>query len=544
MRPHLIESNAARRLLVIGMVAVVQAMPAAAQSPLTVDAAFKLRTIADAAISPDGKWVAYVLERKDLTTNSRSSHIWLVSATGESRRQLTSGDHNDGEPTWAPNSEELAFSSDRDGGSRIWRIRVDGGEARAVTVPRWSATRPRWSPDGSRIAFLSADPLSEAEQLQEKRHQNDQKMVDSIPRPVRLWVVAADGSGDPLRLTSGTRQVNDFVWDPSATTAPRLAAMTSPGSGEFEGMVDTHISVIPADGAAPRDLPIERAWSFASLSWSPDGRYVGYSCSYCALKLGEGRISIIDVSAGTRRTLPTEGDYGLSGYTWAGGNVIVVNTVSGVTGRLLRYDVGANRLTPLSGDGEQLFRSMSSDATGAHLAYIARDAYNPGDVFVTTVASYAPQRLSEANPELAGIRLGKTETVTWKGADGWPMDGVLVRPANYEDGKRYPTIVYIHGGPSGVNTKSFDPFWQLMAARGYAVFAPNPRGGTGHGDKFYAANFKDFGGKDYQDIMLGVDRVIALGVADSARLGVWGWSYGGYMTYWVVTQTNRFKGAV
>ena len=532
------------RLGAIGVAVCLLSASAASTGPgdkFTLESAFALKNVADASVSPDGKWVLYSLEEKALAQNQRFQNFWLVSSDGVTRRALTSGREENGEAAWAPDSRQIAFVAGRGDSGAIKVLRIDGGPARALRSVKGGGSRPKWSPDGKAIAYLAAEPLTEKEKREAKLRQNDVVVTDSARRPARLWTVAADESSEPRVLTTGARQVNEFAWAPDGQ---RIAMMTSPATVEFEGISQTHVVVVNRDGSNARDLPIERAWSFSDISWSPDGKYVLFKSSYPGLKLAEGRFNLVDVASGKTTVFPPNFDGGVSGYTWAGAGTIIFSASTGVVGRLFQYELKSGHVTPLGAVGERLFRALSSDKTGANLVFVARDANNPGDLYTTPLPAFTPKQLSDVNPQLRQLTLGTTETVTWKGADGWPMDGVLVKPVDYQAGKRYPTIVIIHGGPTGINAKAFDPFWQMLAGRGYAVFAPNPRGGGGHGDKFIAANYRDFGGKDFQDIMAGVDRVIQMGVADSDKLGVWGWSYGGYMTYWVVTHTTRFKAAM
>ena len=511
------------------------------ESRFSMEHAMALKSIGAVAVSPDGKWVVSVVRGNDLVKNKPFSNLELVSADGSIHRSLTSGEHTNGEPSWDPTSSEVAFTSDQGGINTVSIVSVTGGIPRALKTGKQAASRPRWSPDGKEITYLAAEPLTEKESEADRVHADDQRTVDEVRHPVRLWAIAPKGDAKPRPLTSGSRQVDDYAWAPDAV---RIAIMTSPGTAEFEGISQTHITVINRDGSSARDLAIGRAWSFTAVTWSPDGRYVAYSCDYPELKLAEPRINLLDVKTGDRTALPPDFDGGESGYAWAGANTIVFSAATGVSARLFRYDVGSRRVTPLPVPEGQVYSALSSDKTGTVLAYEARDASRPAEVYITSLATVAPRMLSDLNPALAKLTFGPTQVATWKSADGWPMDGVLVLPPGYRPGTRYPMIVYIHGGPSGVNQKVFDPFWQLLAANGYVVFAPNPRGSTGHGDKFYAGNYKDFGGKDYEDIMTGIDHLVQTGVADPDRLGVWGWSYGGYMTYWLVTHTTRFKAAM
>src|ERR1043166_9707137 len=305
--------------------------PTGTGNPFTLEAAFGLKNVADASVSPDGKWALFGVDEKDLAQNRRFSNLWIVSIDGATRRALTTGTEENVEAAWAPDSKQVVFVSGR-GDTRAPRIaRIEGGATRALKSVKGGGSRPKWSPDGKSIAYIASDPLTDKEQQQAKLHLNDAMVVDSAPRPARLWTVAADESGAPRRLTTGQRTVNEFAWAPDGQ---RIAMMTSPATGEYEGISQTHIVIVNRDGSNPRDLPTERSWSFAGVSWSPDGKYVAFSCQYPGLKAAEGRFNLVDVASGKTTAFPPDFDGGVSGYTWAGPEAIIFNAATGVVGRL------------------------------------------------------------------------------------------------------------------------------------------------------------------------------------------------------------------
>ena len=254
--------------------------------------------------------------------------------------------------------------------------------------------------------------------------------------------------------------------------------------------------VIPVEGGTPRNLTGAYADSvFGSLEWSPDGRF------------------------------------------------IYVPGAAGVYGQLLKVPTAGGEPQPVF-ERAGAYSSIDISPDGRMLAFGFNDAKAPDNIYVATVAGREAKQITDLNPNVKEYSIAETEVIKWKGADGLEIEGILVKPVGFERGKRYPTILQIHGGPYGRFSYGFNSRAQILANNGYAVLMPNPRGSTGYGHKFTTANLKDWGGKDYQDIMAGVDEVIRLGIADQNRLGVMGGSYGGFMTFWVITQTDRFKAAI
>ena len=291
--------------------------------------------------------------------------------------------------------------------------------------------------------------------------------------------------------------------------------------------------------------------------WSPDGRTLAFTTlkqthpmvpdSMPFREILNSHLVLYDVAAKRERDMSPGFDNSPGALKWsADGRTITFTAGDRVYSSVFRFDVASGKYTQLT--QRQLIGGLSFDKSGARAAMTIATSTAPAAVYSSDASFASPRKLTDHNPQLTAIALGESEVVSWKSSDGQEVEGVLLKPVGYRQGQRYPLLVDIHGGPTGAHNAGFKANWgspgQFWAGQGWAVLYPNPRGSTGYGEKFMRGNLPDWGGGDYRDIMAGVDAMVARGIADGDKLAVTGWSYGGYMTSWVVTQTNRFKAAM
>ncbi len=516
-----------------------------------------VRRVGAVRVSPDGKRVVYHVGSAVMTTDRSEvvTQIFVADADGTNRLQLTHGDKSSSDPQWSPDDEQIAFVSARSGKNNLYLLHLAGGEAEQLTDVKTVVGAFQWSPDGKQIAFAMADAPSESE-LQSLRSRDDAKWADHNPKMTRLYIVPIDKSPDgnrrPRRLTAGdfslatAARTTDpgFDWAPDGKSIA-FAHQTNPRANEW---TTADVSLVDVSTAEVRSLAATRAAELRPV-FSPDGRWVAMTASDSPPTwAGSSRIQIVAAAGGEPRGLPQSFDGKPNILGWApNGSRIYFSEPRGTTDRLYSIDVRSGEIVELSSSNE-VFTSIDLNRGGTMLGIAIESSHQAAEAFVSPVDRFAPAQVSRANAELPKSPLGKVEVVRWKSTDGLEIEGILTYPTGFEPGKRVPLLLNVHGGPAGVFSRKFIAQSSLypiaaFAARGYAVLQPNPRGSSGYGVPFRFANHKDWGGGDYQDLMAGVDHVIALGVADPERLGVMGWSYGGYMTSWTITQTRRFKAA-
>jgi dipeptidyl aminopeptidase/acylaminoacyl peptidase len=442
----------------------------------------------------------------------------------------------------------LYFTSDRAGKKNVFRMPLDGGEAEQISEWKGSLGLYHLSPDGKSVAFTAVELDTEDEKA--KKEKRDVKVIDEKPRNQSLWVVAVEpdaaGKRTPKKIASGDFHVGEFRWSPDSR---RIAFEQRPTPDFNDGRL-ADLSEVEVESGSIK--PVAKTTAMESQPrYSPDGRYLAFVKSDdTASTLKESRVALLDRQRGNLRLLAATPDARPQLLDWAADSSKIY-AAEPLRTRSAVYTLPVDgplsvAYTPAKGT-VRVGNDFSSD--GKWAGAVAESASEAPEAFLLQLETKQLTQVGRANRHLPLPPLGETRTLEWKSKDGAPVEGLLTLPVGYEKGKRYPLALLIHGGPSGVYNEAFIGSQGVQsiaafAARGYAVLRVNPRGSTGYGLKFTAANHKDWGGGDYHDIMTGVDKVIADGIADADRMGVMGWSYGGYMTSWIVSQTTRFKAGI
>ena len=524
---------------------------------MTAEDAVAITELCQLAISPDGAWVAYVRGRPVVTEDesTRRGHIWVVAAAGGEPFRLTNGPRGDRQPCWSPEGTRLGFISRRgDDVSQVWVIRADGGEAWQATQSKTAASNPRWSPDGLTIAYTAPAPSDEDEERREKAKDDPIVVAEDDSTPERLWTVqVAPGPADvPVQFepqedgpaapsaamhTPADFHVSDPQWRPDGA---QIAFVASPTPMADDTMFASTIRVLDLGQGSTHGLTT-RERGESCPRWSPDGARVAYLHS--PEGYGQKHLHVADAGGGASRCLTDGLDRTIENPSWmSDGRRVLCETRVGLECHLLVVATEGGE-TRQVGSGASVAHSTVVASDAARFAALRSSHDSPEAICVGDTEAGLGDALVHSNSQLADMTFGETRATHWASSDGMQIEGLLVRPPR-ADGSPCPLIVDPHGGPHGGRDLGFRAEVQYLAAEGFAVFSPNFRGSDAYGGEFARANFGDWGGGDYADIMAGVDVLVAEGIADPDRLVVAGWSYGGYMTAWIISQTDRFRAAM
>lgn len=528
---------------------IIFAATAAAQT-WDPETQLKIKAMGTPRVSPDGKRMVYTVNDAVMTADKSEfvTQIWMANLATKQNTQLTFGEKSSTNPKWSPDGNWIAFLSNRkDNRNNIYLLNVNGGEAEPLTELKSAVNNFSWAPDGRSIAFTMTDPKTEEEEKNDKG-KNDARWVDEDVKMARLYVLSiqkdANGKREPRKLTTGNYHVDGFDWSSDGSRIA-FSHVKSPVVNDWP---TADVSVIEVASGNVTALANTKAAETAPL-YSPDGKSIAVIASENPPTwAGANVIQIFAASGGQPKTLVTSFDSQPDVAGWsADGKRIYFSEAKGTGTQVYALDVAANRIDEIK-TTPAVFGAINLNRSGTTFALVRQTSDTPPEVFVASASDFTPVQITHMNADLKTPPVGRTEVVTWKSKDGKPIEGLLTYPVDYKAGTRVPLILNVHGGPAGVFQQTFiggRGVYPLatFASHGFAILRPNPRGSSGYGKEFRYANMRDWGFGDYQDLMAGVDRVIEMGVADPERLGVMGWSYGGFMTSWIVTQTSRFKAA-
>lgn len=510
------------------------APPAAPQSKLLSPETFlELRIVEDPQFSPDGTRVAFTVT-EPWKADKQTRHVWLYDLTAKQLHQLTFSQKSESFPRWSPDGKRLAFLSDREGEhQQIYVLAMEGGEASAVTKGKASVSAFCWSPDGKAIAYLAPDAKTEAEEKKDK-DKDDARVVDKDDKHARLRLVNP-ATLETRALTDASWEVKELEWLTDGQNIV-IRATTRPAVEQF---TDRIYSIAAKDGSK-EELLAPRG-PFSTLRVSPTGSTISFvGCREDGPSPHD--LWLLPSSGGAARNLTGASlDRRIVDYRWAKGGWIVAVYADHFHSSLVGYSNTGEKKDMAS--VLPVNPGAISVAVTGEIAFVGQTTTVMQELWLRDTTGGA-QQVTHFNDAWKDYGLIAPEIYKYKSFDGLEIEAGLLKPSSADGKSKLPTVVLAHGGPTGNWRDSIDPWGQLLAAHGFAVLYPNVRGSTGYGEKFTELNRGDWGGGDFKDVMAGVDDLIAKGIADPDRLGIAGWSYGGYMAEWAITQTTRFKAAV
>lgn len=528
--------------------ALVFTAPAGAQAPAKRNVTMRDMLAAPAyngyRLSPDGKTVLFLRTDRDPKDWTPTTHIWLHDIDGNSSIQLTTSPKGESNPRFLPDGR-VAFTSNRDGKNAWYVISPRGGEATRLVESDSVATSGAFSADGRHLVYTQTTDRPDKKEWEDKvKKKDDGYYAEKKLTYTHIWTYDLD-SKSRKQVTTGTTDNQAPTFSPDA----RWIAFSSNRSGtsarDANWSNNTDLFLISADGGEPRQLTTNPGPDNAPV-FSPDGKWIAFASSDLRnSSADQADLKVISVDGGAPRNLTAKLDYSVANIEWShDGSTIYFATAEGLTSKLYKVAAAGGTPTEVSLGKDFVFSDFTTSADGSRWLVTGGSLTAQGIVYLAGVDGAQPRRILADHDGVDAYNVARAETINWKGADNWNIEGILTYPLGYQPGQKVPMILQVHGGPFGRFSANWNGSAQIWAARGYAVLQGNPRGSSGRTLAFGMANQNDWGGKDFIDLMKGVDHVIAMGVADSSKLAVMGGSYGGFMTFWTVTQTNRFKAAI
>ena len=519
------------------------------QKKFTIRDMLSINVVSQMDISPDGKSVVFVLSKADFEESKYRTDLYLASVESGEVKQLTFSNEDERNPKFSPDAKFIAFISNRKSDpqeketkNQIWLLPVDGGEAFKLTNAPEGVISFQWMPDGKNILYLTQETLPKPEKEKKERDKKlkfDPTVVDKEKYRKEFYIVDVKTKKE-RKIFTGDYGIEQFDVSPDG----KFVVYNTNYTGDIDDSKKFDLWLLEVETGKSKQLT-KRPGGERQPKWSPDGKYIAFVADLDPkFTYSQEELFIADPQTGEIKNLTEKFDVGVISYEFSKSEPgkIYARTASGVYTHIYTISINDGTIKEFLG-GERVFSDIA--VSGKVLAFLVEDKTSAPDVYVLKNGEL--KKLTDLNPQIKNFTFGDQTVIRWKSFDGWVIEGVLVKPVNFEQGKKYPMLVAVHGGPYGRVQNILRQYYnlQVWANEGYLVFAPNFRGSSGYSNKFGIANFKDLGGGDFKDIMAGIDYIVKeLKIADENKIGIFGGSYGGYMTNWAITQTDRFKAAV
>ena len=524
------------------------------KKPVSIDDLVHVKRVNNPRISPDGKWIAYTVTEVDTAKDKSETRVWMIPAQGGDALPMTAKGYSASSPRWSPDNKYLSFLAEKaEEKTQVYTLNRLGGEAQKLTDVKQGVSGFEWSPNGQQLVLVLRDPkpeeLTEDKEDDKKakpyvidRLQFKQDYVGYLDRYRNHLYTFNLADKKVTQITSGDFEDSNPVWSPDG----KSIAFVSNRTDNPDANTNSDIFVVNANNTDKGQKLVQVTTNENaddSPAWSPDGKNIAYLTitDAEAIWYAVNKLAIAPATGGKPQLLTTDLDRNISKpeYSRDGKRI-----------SFILEDHGKYILSSIETSGKNLKKMVDGELSVADytrnadkFALLVGKSLEPNEVYSYNGQNL--QQLTNLNKDLLdSIEKPIVEKISFKSADGTPIEGFVVKPPNFDPNKKYPGIVWIHGGPVAQYDYSFDSPSQLFAANGYVTLLVNPRGSSGYGQDFSEAIFADWGNKDFQDLMAGVDYVVKEGYVDPDRLGVGGWSYGGVLTNHVITKTNRFKGAI
>lgn len=522
----------------IGFYATIQAQT------ITPEIIADLRNVSEVAISPNGNDIAYLVRVPGEDASGMQKNVlMIIPKTGGSSKTILDKTYNPSSISWSPDGKSIYFlmKDSVKKNTQLYMVQLSNKDLTQITSGE-NIKKYAFSPDGKSLLLLYTDPKTEQEKRDEK-NKKDWIITDQNYKYDRLYITDAAAGTPPMKLFDKNLNVSEFVWSPDNKTIVFRAAEKPTIDW---GMMYERIYRISASGGNP-EMICETEGKLGSMDISPDGKMLAFCGAVDISDPLPQSVFVVPVTGGEQKNLTEKFEASAVEIKWINNSTILVHAVEGCYSSLKKIDVKSGKHTHVYGKGA-IIRTMSLHLKTGTMAFAASTPQHPYEVFAGNTTG-GLKKLTDHNPELKGIKLSKQEVISWTGPDGWKIEGILTYPKDYKSGTKYPLLLQIHGGPEGVsthgwNTRAIYPV-QLYAAHGYFVLEPNYRGSQGRGVSFAKGDHKDLGGKEFEDVLAGIDYLVNKGMVDNNKVGTGGFSYGGYFSAWGATKhSHRFKAAV